>query len=213
MTGQNRIFDDLSRLMTNAMGVAQGAKDEAETALKGWVDRWLAERDFVTREEFEAVREMTIKARTENAELRAMIQAMGGQPQTGNAPAPVAPVSEVEAPASAMTAGDSASAAASTGQAAPGHAPHVSEVEAPPSAMKATDAAAARPAGTAVSEVEAPPSAMTAGNASSSETLTEEVAPVSEVEAPPSAMVADESALADRNRGQAGADSARKDGR
>ncbi|WP_299358531.1 accessory factor UbiK family protein [uncultured Paracoccus sp.] len=74
MTQQNRLFDDLSRLMTNAVGVAQGAKDEAETAFKGWVDRWLAERDFVTREEFEAVREMAIKARTENAELRARIE-------------------------------------------------------------------------------------------------------------------------------------------
>ena len=76
MTQSNRMFDDLSRLMTNAVGVAQGARDEAETAFKGWVDRWLADRDFVTREEFEAVREMAIKARTENAELRAMIEAL-----------------------------------------------------------------------------------------------------------------------------------------
>ena len=76
MTQSNRIFDDISRLMTNAVGVAQGARDEAETAFKGWVDRWLADRDFVTREEFEAVREMAIKARTENAELRAMIEAL-----------------------------------------------------------------------------------------------------------------------------------------
>ena len=75
-SGQNRFFDDMSRLMTNAMGVAQGAKDEAETAMKGWVDRWLADRNFVTREEFEAVREMAIKARTENAELRAMIEGL-----------------------------------------------------------------------------------------------------------------------------------------
>ena len=76
MTTQNRFFDDMSKLMTNAMGVAQGAKDEAETAMKGWVDRWLADRNFVTREEFEAVREMAIKARTENAELRAMIDGL-----------------------------------------------------------------------------------------------------------------------------------------
>ena len=75
-SGQNRFFDDMSRLMTNAMGVAQGAKDEAETAMKGWVDRWLADRNFVAREEFEAVREMAIKARTENAELRAMIDGL-----------------------------------------------------------------------------------------------------------------------------------------
>lgn len=76
MTTQNKFFDDMSKLMTNAMGVAQGAKTEAETAMKGWVDRWLADRDFVTREEFEAVREMAIKARTENAELKARLDAL-----------------------------------------------------------------------------------------------------------------------------------------
>ncbi|HMM08187.1 MAG TPA: accessory factor UbiK family protein [Paracoccus solventivorans] len=78
-SGPNRFLDDMSRLMTNAMGVAQGARDEAETAMKSWVDRWLADRNFVTREEFEAVREMAIKARTENAELRAMIAELQGK--------------------------------------------------------------------------------------------------------------------------------------
>lgn len=76
MTTQNKFFDDLSKMMTNAMGVAQGAKTEAETAFNSWIDRWLAERDFVTREEFEAVREMAIKARTENAELKARLDAL-----------------------------------------------------------------------------------------------------------------------------------------
>ena len=76
MTTQNKFFDDISKLMTNAMGVAHGAKAEAETAMKGWIDRWLADRDFVTREEFEAVREMAIKARTENAELKSRLDAM-----------------------------------------------------------------------------------------------------------------------------------------
>lgn len=76
MSTNNKIFDDISRMMTNAMGVAQGAKDEAETAMKGWVDRWLADRNFVTREEFEAVRDMAIKARTENAELKARLDAL-----------------------------------------------------------------------------------------------------------------------------------------
>ncbi|MFC3170295.1 MULTISPECIES: accessory factor UbiK family protein [Paracoccus] len=76
MTTQNKFFDDISKLMTNAMGVAHGARAEAETAMKGWIDRWLADRDFVTREEFEAVREMAIKARTENAELKARLDAL-----------------------------------------------------------------------------------------------------------------------------------------
>ena len=55
MTTRNKIMDDLSQLMTNAMGVAQGAKDEANNALKSMMDRWLADRDLVTREEFGAV--------------------------------------------------------------------------------------------------------------------------------------------------------------
>ena len=63
MQTRSKIFDDVGQLMTNAMGVAQGAKDEAENAFKSMLDRWLADRDFVTREEFDAVRAMAQKAR------------------------------------------------------------------------------------------------------------------------------------------------------
>ena len=76
MQSKNKIFDDLSQLMTNAMGVAQGARDEAQNAMKGLMDRWLADRDFVTREEFEAVRAMAQKAREENEALKARLDAM-----------------------------------------------------------------------------------------------------------------------------------------
>ncbi|MFN3721849.1 MAG: accessory factor UbiK family protein [Paracoccaceae bacterium] len=76
MQSRNKILDDLSHLMTNAMGVAQGAKTEAETAMKGLIDRWLADRDFVTREEFDAVRAMALKAREENMALEARIAAL-----------------------------------------------------------------------------------------------------------------------------------------
>ena len=76
MQTRNKILDDVSQLMTNAMGVAQGAKDEAETAMKGLIDRWLADRDFVTREEFDAVRAMAQKAREENAALMTRIDAL-----------------------------------------------------------------------------------------------------------------------------------------
>ncbi|MFD1507838.1 accessory factor UbiK family protein [Lacimonas salitolerans] len=79
MQSRNKIFDDLSQLMTNAMGVAQGARTEAETAMKSLMDRWLADRDFVTREEFEAVRAMAQKAREENEALRARLDAMDKQ--------------------------------------------------------------------------------------------------------------------------------------
>ena len=76
MQSRNKILDDISQLMTNAMGVAQGAREEAETAAKSMVDRWLADRDFVTREEFEAVRAMAQKAREENRALLLRIEAL-----------------------------------------------------------------------------------------------------------------------------------------
>ena len=76
MQTRNKMFDDISQLMTNAMGVAQGAKTEAETAMKSLMDRWLADRDFVTREEFDAVRAMAQKAREENDALKARLDAM-----------------------------------------------------------------------------------------------------------------------------------------
>jgi len=76
MQTRNKFFDDVSQMMTNAMGVAQGAKDEAETAMKGLLDRWLSDRDFVTREEFDAVRAMAQKAREENDALKARLDAL-----------------------------------------------------------------------------------------------------------------------------------------
>ena len=76
MQTRNKMFDDISQLMTNAMGVAQGARDEAETAMKGIMDRWLADRDFVTREEFDAVRAMAQKVREENEALKARLDAL-----------------------------------------------------------------------------------------------------------------------------------------
>ena len=76
MQNRNKILDDISQLFTNAMGVAQGAKDEAETAFKSLVDRWMADQNFVTREEFDSVRAMAQKAREENDALRARLDAL-----------------------------------------------------------------------------------------------------------------------------------------
>ncbi len=76
MQTRNKLLDDMAQLMSNAMGVAQGARTEAETAFKSLLDRWLADRDFVTREEFDAVRAMAQKAREENAALEARIAAL-----------------------------------------------------------------------------------------------------------------------------------------
>ena len=76
MQNRNKILDDISQLVTNAMGVAQGAKDEAETAVKSLIDRWIADQNFVTREEFDAVRAMAQKAREENDALKARLDAL-----------------------------------------------------------------------------------------------------------------------------------------
>ena len=76
MQGRNKLMDDIGQIMTNAMGVAQGAKDEAETAMKSLMDRWLADRDFVTRDEFDAVRSMAQKARKENEALKLRIDSL-----------------------------------------------------------------------------------------------------------------------------------------
>jgi len=78
MQSRNKVIDDISDMFTNAMGVAQGAKDEAETAMKSWVERWMADRDFVSREEFDAVRAMAQKAREENEALKARLDALEG---------------------------------------------------------------------------------------------------------------------------------------
>ena len=76
MQSRNKILDDVSQLMTNAMGVAQGAREEVEAAVKSIVDRWLADHDFVTREEFDAVKAMAQKAREENENLKARLDAI-----------------------------------------------------------------------------------------------------------------------------------------
>jgi hypothetical protein len=76
MQTRNKFFDDMSQLMTNAAGMAQGVRAEAETAMRSWLERWMAENDLVTREEFDAVRDMAVKAREENERLEARIAAL-----------------------------------------------------------------------------------------------------------------------------------------
>lgn len=72
----NRIFDELAKLMTDAAGAAQGMRREVETFMKTQGERVLREMDVVTREEFEATKAMAVKARDENEALRARIEAL-----------------------------------------------------------------------------------------------------------------------------------------
>jgi BMFP domain-containing protein YqiC len=73
---RSRLFDDFSRLMTDAAGLAGGARREAETMMRGQLERLMSGMDMVSREEFEAVREMAALARAENEKLEARIAAL-----------------------------------------------------------------------------------------------------------------------------------------
>ena len=79
MSGSNPLLDGLSRLMTDAVGVAQGVKKEADSAVRSQIERILRDVDVVTREEFEAVKEMAALARDENERLAARIAALEAQ--------------------------------------------------------------------------------------------------------------------------------------
>jgi BMFP domain-containing protein YqiC len=70
---QNRLMDEMARLMSDAASVAQGVKREAETVFRSQMERIVADLDLVRREEFEVVRDMASKARAENDALKARI--------------------------------------------------------------------------------------------------------------------------------------------
>jgi BMFP domain-containing protein YqiC len=75
-TGPNRILDEFAKLMTDAAGAAQGVRREVETAFRGQAEKILNTMDVVQREEFEAVRDMAVKARAENKALAARLEAL-----------------------------------------------------------------------------------------------------------------------------------------
>ena len=66
----NRILDEFARVMTDAAGTAQGVRREVESLFRTQGERLLNQMDLVQREEFEAVRDMAMKARMENEALK-----------------------------------------------------------------------------------------------------------------------------------------------
>jgi len=72
----NRFFDEMSRLMNDAAGVAQGLRREIDTVVRAQAERILRDLDLVKREEFEAVKDMARLAREENEALQARLQAL-----------------------------------------------------------------------------------------------------------------------------------------
>jgi len=83
---RSRIFDDFSKLMTDAAGLAEGARREVETLARSQLERLLSGMDLVSREEFEAAREMAVRARAENEKLEARIAALESKLDSREAP-------------------------------------------------------------------------------------------------------------------------------
>lgn len=69
----NRFLDEMSRLMNDAAGVAEGVRREVTSLVQSQMERVLRDMDVVTREEHEAVKEMAAKAREENERLAARL--------------------------------------------------------------------------------------------------------------------------------------------
>jgi BMFP domain-containing protein YqiC len=90
----NRFFDEIGRLMNDATGVAQGMRREFDTMFRTQAERMLRDLDMVSREDFEAVKEMARLAREDNEALKARVAALeaklGGAGAKNNHDAPMA---------------------------------------------------------------------------------------------------------------------------
>ncbi len=71
MQTQNPFLDEMAKLTTAAMGLAQAAGEEAKAAFRSQTDRLVAEMDLIRREDFDALK-------AEVAALRAEVEALKG---------------------------------------------------------------------------------------------------------------------------------------
>lgn len=69
MQTENRLFDDLARVASGALNTLGGLREEIESRVRERVERLANEMDLVSREEFDAVRAMAVKARSEQERL------------------------------------------------------------------------------------------------------------------------------------------------
>ena len=79
MQTENRFFDDLARVANGAFGAVAGLRTEAETLVKQRFERLLTDMDLVRREEFEAVKAMAARARSEQEDLAIRVAALEAQ--------------------------------------------------------------------------------------------------------------------------------------
>jgi BMFP domain-containing protein YqiC len=78
MQSENRIFDDVVKFVNGAAGTLAGMGREAEAATRERAREWIGGLDFVSREEFDAVKAMAAAARDENEALKARLDKLEG---------------------------------------------------------------------------------------------------------------------------------------
>lgn len=90
MQTENKIFGDFAKLLNGAAGTLAGVGREAEAGARDRMREWVGGLDFVSRDEFEAVKAMAAAARDENDALRARLDALeaASTPQDAGAAAP-----------------------------------------------------------------------------------------------------------------------------
>ena len=79
MQSENRVFDDFVKFVNGAAGTLAGVGREAGSGARERAREWLGGLDFVSREEFEAVKAMAVAARDENDALKARLDALEGK--------------------------------------------------------------------------------------------------------------------------------------
>lgn len=85
--GPSRIFDDFAKLMTDAAGVAQGARREVESAIRAQAERFLSDMDLVKREDHDVVKEIAVKALDAVEALEKRVAALEAQLKEKKKPA------------------------------------------------------------------------------------------------------------------------------
>ena len=73
MQTENPFLDGVAKFFTDAAGAANSLRNEVDTFMRQRLERLVTDMDFVPREEFEAVKAMAAKARTENETLAAKL--------------------------------------------------------------------------------------------------------------------------------------------
>lgn len=62
MQSRSPLFDDLSRVMQGAAGMAQAANDEAKALFRSFSERVVGEMDLARRDEIEALKQLARSA-------------------------------------------------------------------------------------------------------------------------------------------------------